>query len=87
MNKETGNRLEIVMTGLNVPFRIRRDLSVVAEIDTCIANQETRKLGRLAAVYQNNLPAKYANNPPRLRRSRRNCRVCASPVPPINLAS
>ena len=50
------------MTKSNVPFRIRRDLSVFAEIDTYVANQETRKIRDLAAGHAMIPPAKHANN-------------------------
>lgn len=62
MNKETRNGPKNIMTESNVPFRIRRDLSVFAEIDNYVANQETKTRRRLAAVRDINLPAKHANN-------------------------
>jgi hypothetical protein len=62
VNKEIGRCPKNIMAKFNVPFRIRRDPSVFAEIDNYVANQEARKLGHLAAGHDINLPAKHANN-------------------------
>ena len=46
MNKETRNGPENIMTKSNVPFRIRRDVSVVAKIDNDLKSLKAARFAR-----------------------------------------
>jgi hypothetical protein len=46
VNKETRNGPENIMTKSNVPFRIRRDVSVVAKIDNDLKSLKAARFAR-----------------------------------------